>query len=152
MKKTIVIIVVLLLVGAGAKVYQSSHSSAPTDEQRMVSAVQSVKAADADPTWPATPEAVVKDFWKAASKKDYARLTVLCPGSQVSDFKAHYDSMTPGEATAVGAPQQHPTDKTVTLYPVTVPFPHFPKKTIKMAVTKTDAGKYVIDARNTIWW
>lgn len=103
-------------------------------------------------TWPKTPEALLREFWKAASKKDYDRMQVLCPGSLKKDFATHYDRFTPGPAKKIGEAQPHPLNASIKLYPVTVSFPGFPEKTIKMAVDKLPDGRLVVDGQNTIWW
>ncbi len=53
---------------------------------------------------------------------------------------------------AIGTPYKHEKDANVFIYPVTVPFPHFPNKTIKMAIRKSESGKLIIDGALTIWW
>lgn len=103
-------------------------------------------------TWPKTPEALLRDFWNAASKKDYDRMQVLCPGSLKKDFATHYDRFTPSPAKSVGDAQPHPLNASIKLYPVTVSFPGFPEKTIKMAVDTLPDGRLVVDGQNTIWW
>jgi len=110
------------------------------------------EGAEESATWPTTPESLSRDFWNAAHRKDYDRMALLCPGSVKSDFKTHYDQWTPSPAAAVGAPETHPTDAAVSLYPVAVSFPGFPNKTVKMAVRRAEDGRLVIDGRRTIWW
>lgn len=103
--------------------------------------------------YPDTPESLIRAFWKAASRKDYARMQVLSPGSLAEDFKSYYDQWTPSPALAVAPAERHPTAPGVTVYPTQVPFPGFPNKTLKMAVRQDPATKlWVIDAQNTIWW
>lgn len=103
-------------------------------------------------TWPGSPEEVIREFWEAASRKDYARLKVLSPGSVESDFRTYYDRWTPSPAKSVGKPELHPQNAKITLYPTVVSFPGFSNKTVKMAVERAEDGRYIIDGRNTIWW
>jgi len=130
--------------------YRPGGSHAAGRNEAYHAAVQA--GIEEEGTWPETPEALIREYWQAASQKNYDRLLVLCPGSLVNDFKKYYDLWTPSPAQSIGKPEPHPQHSTVTLYPVKVPFPGFPHKTIKMAVRKTEDGRYVIDGRNTIWW
>lgn len=131
-----------------------AHPVSPVaDDERTEAYRHAIAKGAAESTaWPATPEALIRDFWNAAARKDYDRMVLLCPGSVKSDFKTYYDQWTPSAATAIGAPQTHSADVAVHVYPVTVPFPGFPKKTIKMAVRRAGDGRLVIDGRYTIWW
>jgi len=144
---------IVAVIGLGITaffLYRSDGSQAANRSEAYQAAVQAgIQAKDA---WPETPEALIREYWQAAGRKDYDRLLVLCPGSLVNDFKKYYDFWTPSPAQSVGAPEPHPQDPKATLYPVKVPFPGFPNKTVKMAVRKTADGRYVIDGRNTIWW
>lgn len=102
--------------------------------------------------WPATPEALIQAFWEAAHKHDYQRLILFCPGAEVSDFKFYYDHWTPSDKISIGQPSPHPKQKEVMVYPVTVPFPWFPHKIIKMGLTKAPDGRPIIAGRQTKWW
>lgn len=90
--------------------------------------------------WPATPEALIREFWRSANKKDYEHMTVLCPDSRKEDYKTHYDEWTPSPAKSIGKQEQHPQNKNVVLYPVTISFPNMPDKMLKMAVRKAENG------------
>jgi hypothetical protein len=79
-------------------------------------------------------------------------MALLSPGSVPADFKTYYDKFTPSPPGSVGSPEPHPKVSGVTVYPVTVPFPWFPNKTLKMALSRTPDGRLVIDGRNSIWW
>lgn len=103
-------------------------------------------------SWPGTPQDLITQFWLAASKRDYARMMVLCPGSKDTDYKRYYDTWTPSPASAIGPPEPHPRDRNIQLYPAHVAFPGFPQKVVKLAVTKTPDGRLVIDGAHSIWW
>ncbi len=101
--------------------------------------------------WPATEQQLIHEFWKAVSEKNWDRVVALCPGGSKEDF-IMYDKWTPKPAKAIGPPQPHPVEPGVEVWPVKVPFPGFPNKTIKMAVLEMDNGRLGIDGSHTIWW
>ncbi|MDX2177173.1 MAG: hypothetical protein SF028_11970 [Candidatus Sumerlaeia bacterium] len=122
-------------------------------DARVEAAKAARKAADSlGEAYPKSAEGVIRAFWRAASEKDYDTMAIFAPGSLRDDFAKWYDTFTPRPAEKVGSPQPHPTAPGVELYPVRVPFPGFPEKTIKMAVSKDEAGRFVIDGANSIWW
>jgi type II secretory pathway pseudopilin PulG len=141
--------ILLVVLGIGLKQQKEQREGS---ERAKAAAVAIEAGARQAPTWPATPQALIEEFWKAASAKDYARLMVLCPGSVEADFKRNYDQWTPSPARSIGPPEAHPRAQGVQLYPVKVDFPGYPGKTIKMAVAKLDDGRLAIDGQNTIWW
>ncbi len=150
MKLTIAVAVGLLLGWAGFRFFSPRPVSR---EDRMEAYRVAIEAGQAERgTWPGSPEGVIREFWEAASRKDYARLKVLSPGSVESDFRTYYDRWTPSPAKSVGKPEPHPRNGKIALYPTVVSFPGFPNKTVKMAVKRAEDGRYIIDGRNTIWW
>lgn len=109
--------------------------------------------------WPTTPEALVRAFWDAASKKQYERMALYCPGSLASDYKKYFDQWTPSPVKEFGA-APHPgpqlrraPDEGVRFYYARVAFPFFPNKTVKMAVPPPLEGSQLsIDGQKTVWW
>lgn len=134
----------------GAAVLCANHVRQSTAD-RAGAYTAAVERIAAKKDWPQTPEALIRQFWDAVAKKDIDAACTFCPGSLRSDF-AMYEKWTPQPAKAIGAPEAHPQKPGLTLYPVTVSFPHHPKKTVKMAVVKAADGRLVIDGQNTIWW
>ena len=136
-----------------AAVAHPASSDKASAERRAEAFQEAMKAGAAlKSTWPATPQAVVADFWSAAARKDWARILLLCPGTLESDFKPHFDKWTPEPPSSVGAAERHPIHKDVALYPVKINFPGYPNKTIKMAVRSAPDGRLIIDGENSIWW
>lgn len=127
-------------------------AQAPTAETRQAAFESATTAGAALGDYPATPQALLADFWNAANRKDYARLVLLCPGSQVADFKRHYDKWTPSPMVSASEGKPHATIPGVTMYDVKVNFPGFPNKTIRMAVIGLPDGRPAVDGKNTIWW
>lgn len=147
------LLVTIAAATAAMLAYRSAQSpgSAATQQSRSDVYRNAVKTAAAAKAWPDTPEQVIREFFDAASRKDFQKLTVLCPGSVASDY-ALYNKWTPSPAKAIGAPEQHPKAPGIAVYPTTVPFPGFPEKTVKMAVVRAPGGRWVIDGQHTIWW
>jgi len=152
--------IAVLLVGGGLALHKGFEEKAVINEADEVSREERIAlyqealqsgSAQAE-SWPDTPQALIEDFWAAASQRDYQRLVVLCPGARVEDFKPHYDKWAPNPAKAIGQPEPHPQADGVSLYPVKVPFPGYPNKTVKMAVNQLPDGRLVIDGQHTIWW
>ncbi len=129
----------------------SETTAAPTDERERAWQDAIAKGAVQKDAWPRTPEALIREFWQSAARKDTDRLLVLCPGSIADDFKL-MERWTPSPATAIGAAARDPQNPSVVLYPVTVPFPNFPNKTIKMAIGRLRDGRLIVDGQKTIWW
>ncbi len=170
MKTLFAFVLVLFVLGAVSLFLIRSNAGNPAPAARSAGAVSTPhaqvseserteafhKAIDSGRTdsadWPATPEALIREFWSAASRRNYHRLLALCPGSTVEDFKSYYDQWVPSPARAIGRPERYPRNPSVVLYPVTVDFPGFPSKTVKMALRKLDDGRLVIDGGATIWW
>ena len=129
-----------------------SPESKNVEERRKAATKALAKGAAEKEIWPASPEALIREFWEAAHNKDYDKLLVLCPGSVKSDFVTYYDKWTPSPAKTIGKPEAHPIVKGVVLYPTAVSFPGYPNKTIKMAVARSNDGRLIIDGKNSIWW
>lgn len=104
------------------------------------------------PNWPATAEALIRDFWQSAHAKNFARMALLCPGSQGNDYSTYFSKWTPSPAKSIGAPVPHAKDPQTALYAVKVDFPLFSNKTVKMAVRPAPDGRLIIDGEKTIWW
>ncbi len=113
---------------------------------------QSLRTGAGLPDWPATPQGVIEDFWSAASRKDYARMALLCPGSTQDDFRRYYEHWTPSPAKAVGRGAPHRSRPGVIVYPARLDFPFFANKTILMAVRRLEDERWIIDGQHTIWW
>lgn len=153
-------IIATIGIGFAVALNLNSTSTGATEQQDDVSYEERVaayveaeaKGAALADQWPGTPEELIYDFWEAASRKDYERLVLLCPGAQEKDFKNHYETWTPSPATAIGTPEPHPAVQGVQVYPVRVPFPGFPNKTIKMALLQMEDGRLGINGQHTIWW
>ena len=145
-------IVIGMIILGGVIFFGTSKQEANQLEEREKAYVEAVEVGTADKdTWPETPRELIVEFWEAASRKDFERLAILCPGSIEDDYKM-YEQWTPSPVQSIGKPESHPMKPNVTLYPVKVSFPEYPNKTIKMALTKLDDGRFVIDGQNTIWW
>lgn len=130
-----------------------AQTALPSRDERQVAFEQAMAGGSKlNQSWPATPQALVTDFWQAAHEKNYDRMVLLCPGSVRQEYEGYYGNFTPSPAKAVGAPGPHPLNPDIQLYPVTVSFPGFPEKTIKMAVVQAGDGRWVIDGQHTIWW
>lgn len=102
-------------------------------------------------TWPKTEQELISQFWQAASGGDLDRAVIFVPGASRNDF-AIMEKFKPGPLKSIGAPQPHPTVPGVTLWPVTIPYPNYPEKTIQMALMHLPDGRLAIDGKNTIWW
>ena len=128
----------VLLIGAGGALASGIHwlgvsrnqAVAPTVAKRDAAYGAAMEAGAKAPDWPGTPEALIEAFWLSASRKDYERLTVLCPGSTAEEYRGYYDRWTPSPAQSIGPPEPHPLDAEVQVFPVKVVFPGFPGKTI----------------------
>jgi hypothetical protein len=103
------------------------------------------------PDWPKTEQDLITRFWQEASRGNIDGAIVYTPGGKKSDF-AIFEKFRPQPAKAIGKPEPHPEAKHVTMWPVTVPFPGFPEKTVKMAIFRLEDGRLAIDGRYTIWW
>lgn len=165
-----------ILVAGAIALHQSRHSTARVEgvsgavsaQQPTTSETKSEAKPDGDrtrvyrqaverraqkaATWPKTESELLTGFWQAASRKDFAQLILYCPGAVEKDFRQHMEKWIPSEAKHIGPPEPHPRDPKVTLYPVTVDFPGYPNKTVKMAVTRMSDGLLGIDGQHTIWW
>jgi hypothetical protein len=146
-----------LLAAVVGVVWLAQSRQAPVEQSNLSRRQQAFnEAVSATPepgeAWPQTPQAVIEAFWLAASRKDYARMTVLCPGSLEADYKKHYDKWTPSPARSIGSPRPVAGQAGVERYPVTIDFPGYAGKTVKMAVRKLDDGRPAIDGEHTIWW
>lgn len=140
------VLAVAVLRGGGAS------ETAPTHEQRAAVFQSAVaEGAATKDGWPATEQALITEFWQQASQKNWDRMLVLVPGSTRKDF-AIFDQFTPAPAKAIGEPRPLPGIPGVNHYPVTVPFPNFPNKTVMMAVVRLPDGRLIIDGSRTIWW
>lgn len=103
------------------------------------------------PDWPANEQELFTQFWTAIANHDMERALVLCPGAKADDF-AMFGKFTPKPPTAIGRPEPHPQHADIPLWPVTVPFPGYPNKTVKMAVARMDDGRIAVNGQHTIWW
>jgi len=101
--------------------------------------------------WPKTEDELIRGFWSAIIAGDVDKACLLCPGAKPDDF-GMYMKWRPSPPSAIGAPEPHPTQQGVQLRPVTLSFPGYPNKTVKMATMKTSDGRLGIDGRYTIWW
>ncbi|MBX3728679.1 MAG: hypothetical protein KF858_05805 [Candidatus Sumerlaeia bacterium] len=126
-------------------------SQAEIEERTAAYKLAVAKADELVPNWPANEQVLIVEFWRAVAAKDFDKACVLCPGSKPDDF-AMFAKWTPEAPKAIGRPGPHPTKPEVLLWPVTVPFPGFPNKTIKMAVRTMEDGRLAIDGQHTIWW
>jgi hypothetical protein len=126
-------------------------SQEEVDERTAIYLEAENKGKELVPNWPGTEQQLIMQFWTALANKDIERACVLCPGSKPDDF-AMFQKFTPQPATAIGHPEPHPQHPEVQLWPVTVPFPGFPKKTVKMAILRMDDGRLGINGQHTIWW
>jgi hypothetical protein len=139
------------IVLAAGGFYTFAGDARPTEQDRMAAVRAATEAAAKAPDWPETPEELIRQFWDAAAKKDFAKCTTFCPGSVASDF-LYYENFPPSPAKAIGKPQPHPKMTGVALYPVQVAFPGFPNKTVKVAIIQSPEGRWVIDGQRTLWW
>lgn len=137
--------------GGGAYVMLHGEYAAPTLEQRVAAQHAATEAIERSSEWPATPEALIRAFWEAAAKGDYAACAKLSPGAVENDFR-FYKQWPPSPAKVIRAAEKHPKAPRVMVYPVTVDFPGFQDKTVKMAVVQGPGGRWVVDGQHTIWW
>ncbi len=159
-----VAIAVILAAAAGAIAYKHAggraHSyrtdkpqEAATPDKRAQAYNQAMEKGHAQiATWPKTERELVLDFWGAVRRKDYERLTLLCPGSIADDYSPYCEKWTPEPPSAIGNPEANPSAPNFPLIPVKVSFPGFPNKTIKMALVRAQDGRLIIDGDHTIWW
>ena len=160
--KTLGILAVVIGLGAGWAMLNKKDPppltssylavATPNEQERKRAVDKALEAMASETDWPQSPAELIREFWKAASRKDWARMALLCPGATAEEFKGYYDQWTPSPAKGVGAPQPHPDFPDTKLYPARVPFPRYPNKTIKMAVIESPAGRCVIHGGRTIWW
>lgn len=147
--------ILVTAVCAGVLIFHARGGSdsrqTATAEQRAKAVAKAAEARLQDKSWPDTPEALIADFWNAASRKDYQRLLVLCPGAVAGDFKV-YEQWTPSPAKQISALPADPAKPGLQLFAVKVPFPHFPDKTIKMAIRKDSRELLIVDGGSTVWW
>jgi hypothetical protein len=121
-------------------------------EQRKSAYEEAVAAGAAQAaTWPKDEQQMAIRFWQDAAAKNWDQLLLYSPGATKDDF-AIFMQFPPQQPKAVGKPEPHPTAQGVTLWPVTVPFPGFPNKTVKMAFFRLPDGRLAVDGQNTIWW
>ena len=147
------VLVGLALVGLAAwAAWAAKGGERPAEAPVRQAAYETAVSAVQTEAWPETPREVIEAFWQAANEKDYARMTVLCPGSLEADYRKYYDQWTPSPARSVGPGQPVAGETGVTLYPVTIDFPGYEGKTVKMAVRTLEDGRLAIDGQHTVWW
>lgn len=163
---TLALIVAFLAVGVLA--FYSFQDRSGESETTAVSPIQTMtqedlaertalyekanEAAQQFPEWPQSKEDLIEEFWAGIQSGDIAKAVIYCPGSKESDFQPYLQFPPAAAVQAIGNPHPHPDFPEVELTPVSIPFPGFPDKVIRMAFLTTDDGRIAVDGRYTIWW
>jgi hypothetical protein len=131
-----------------------AHAASNQEIDRHAVARHALAAGARQPgDWPATPEALLREFWAALGRADLQRVMVLNPGSVPADYNP-YQELAGGFQTLKSIEADPAAEATEDRhnYIVTVDFARVRAKQLHMVVRRAEDGRYIIDGRATQWW